>query len=722
MSEQRYSLDGLWQFQPVGKLMVKPNGDLAVVEKENLPPPGQMTLPANWHKAGLPNFFGRVRFSRQFTAPGRKANERIWLCFKGVDYFTYIWVNGVWVGEHTGYFAPFSFDITDHLKPGANQLDVIVDSPNSEPGTVWPHRKWLIKGILDHWDGRPGSWDESTGQDGNCGGIWNSVFLEQRHQTHISGVKVTTQLLPKRHTAHDVPDDAVGDIAVPIHPHALVTVRAQIAGPRTEKLMVEVTLGHERVAVPVPFHAEGSEVIVTLPVENARLWWTWDHGEPYLYDCMVRLLLGEDVWSEQALKVGIREIEVDRTTGQWRLNGRRIFIRGTNVIPTMWLGEYDQEMIDKDIDLLLKANINAVRVCVHVNRDELYDACDRAGILVWQDFPLQWGYAPDQMVVVRHGVIQVKEMIRSLYNHPSIAVWCCQNEANSYNTYVMGPQLRLAAQEEDATRYIHQTAEFGEHAYPGWYGGELRDYVKLPGAPMCTEFGAQALPSVERVREMGGHTWPPDWKQMAYHDFQYDQTFHVAGVEMGEGLEQFVANSQAYQAKLLKFAIEHYRRAKYTKVGSLFQFMFQDGWPAITWSVVDYYREPKQGYYALQQAYQPVLIGADLPRDKFMVDRDFGSHQREIKVSLWAVNDRPEDLTGLRCECWLEQAEGPASYAFGQIAVSLPADSVTEVGQVKLVAKRPKLGKYKLLLKLFNGEELVSQNEYPVELVAAPGQ
>ena len=133
-------------------------------------------------------------------------------------------------------------------------------------------------------------------------------------------------------------------------------------------------------------------------------------------------------------------------------------------------------------------------------------------------------------------VSQIREMVRMLVNHPSIAVWSCQNESTFHNKFIMDPALEMAVALEDGSRYIRATSEFTEHNYPGWYHGDLRDYALLGGTPILTEFGGQALPKVEDARAMGGDQWPPDWVKLAYHDFQYDQTFLVAGVADGRQL------------------------------------------------------------------------------------------------------------------------------------------------------------------------------------------
>src|SRR5205823_14426287 len=168
--------------------------------------------------------------------------------------------------------------------------------------------------------------------------------------------------------------------------------------------------------------------------------------------------------------------------------------------------------------------------------------------------------------------------------------------SSQFNQEVLVHILAQAAGEQDSSRHIRPTSELQEHLYPGWYVGHVRDYEQAPTSPIISEFGAQALPSVAEMQAMVGAAWPPDWQTMAYHDFQYDQTFNVAQIPLGNSWQEFVSSSQQYQADLLKLALERFRRAKYQPVGSLFQFMFMDCWPSVTWSVVSYERRPKRGY------------------------------------------------------------------------------------------------------------------------------
>lgn len=713
------SLDGTWDYTPLARVVLKPGGEMER-DTRDLPPAGQMAIPNHWEQAGLTNFHGSVQFTRTFEFDGLREDEAsLWLTFKAVDYFAKVWLNDTFLGEHTGYFQPFSFDITGTVRTGTNALRVEVICPLEEPGTVWPDQKIVIKGILNHWDCRPGSWDLETGQDHNSGGIWNSVALETRPVAYLDYVRVTTRLVPVEAPASH---DHRRQVALgPDTPRkAIVFVDSDVIAPAGE-YMLEVQIGDEpAVTQPVAMQNPLQRCTAVLQLMQPKLWWTWDLGEPHMEQCTVRLIKDGKTVHEKQFEVGLREIEFNPDNGEWTLNGRRFFVRGTNVVPTLWLGEYNAEMIATDIRMLREAHINGVRVCVHINREEFYTACDHAGILIWQDFALQWSY--DETVdLMTEAVRQIKDMVRLLVNHPSIGLWCCQNESSFYNKYILDPVLADAVAAEDTSRFIRSTSEYAEHTYGGWYTDTYHLYNTLPATPVLTEFGAQALPEVESARKMGGDRWPPDWKKMAFHDFQYDMTFNVAKIQTGDNWNTFVQNSQAYQAKLLKYAIERYRQAKYKKLGCMFQFMFMDCWPSITWSVVSYDRIPKQGYFTLQECFQPVLIGFNPRRDTMITGVDRGGHARPLWVSPWIVNDRHEALEGCTYSVILSGPGGEFEYTQDQ-PVTVPADSVCESLPPVRIDLAPSLppGDYTVTLQLCRNGATVSCNSYPLMLAANP--
>ena len=258
--------------------------------------------------------------------------------------------------------------------------------------------------------------------------------------------------------------------------------------------------------------------------------------------------------------------------------------------------------------------------------------------------------------------------------------------------------------------------------YPGWYYGHYGEFRELPRAPFVSEFGAQALPCPETLRETfePEDLWPPNWSKWLVHDFQPDQTLNIVGIEMGESIEEFSANSQAYQARLLQFAIERYRAAKYTPVTGLFQFMFVECWPSITWAVVDYFRRPKQGYDALKQAYQPVLPAILSNREVFQR----GDPRRGIRYHVAVINDLPQGFPEAVARTWILDPEGDRVFEDEQV-VDLPPDGVVtcfqrthEQGAQLLIRPEAPLGIYTIGASVHDANgELLGQNSWTVQVV-----
>ncbi|MCC5947362.1 MAG: hypothetical protein JJT89_02810 [Nitriliruptoraceae bacterium] len=707
------SLTGMWDYEPIARVVVDGQGAWRE-DRQDLPPAGEMPVPSHWTDHGLPDFHGRVRYSRRFELETRpEPGEVVQVVFAGVDYAATVVLNDHVVGTHEGYFQPFRFEVTELLREGTNHLVVEVTCPREEPGPVWPNAKRLLKGVLSHWDARPGGWNEDHGQDRPTGGIWNDVSLETLPAAHLGHIRVATRILPQ-----DLPGGyRIRDAVLQEHDalQAVVTLDIEVFAP-PGSYAISASLGSSgTVEQRVQVRHYPERVSMVLQIQDPRLWWTWDLGEPHLETCRVELVDEAGTTHTKQILTGLREIGFDPATGQWFLNGRRVFLRGTNVIPSLWLADYDAAQVERDIELLRDANVNGVRVCVHVTRPEFYEACDRAGILIWQDFALQWGYATDRDVM-QDAVRQVRDMVRALVNHPSIALWCCQNESSFHNKNILDPVLAWAASTEDPSRHVRATSEFTEHTYPGWYHGHYRDFAALPATPVLTEFGGQALPSIETIREIDPElSWPPDWALLAHHNFQFEETFDVAGVELGADWHEFIANSQLHQADLLQYGIEQYRRAKYAALGGMFQFMFFDVWPAVTWSVLDHARRPKLGYEITKRAYQPVLVGAELDRTVRSLRRLDTGDPIPFEVRPWVVNDLHRPLTACRASVRIVAADGASVLEVeGTSSFDVPSDGVvSEVDAIaiELPTSLPP-GPYVLELRLHEGDEVASVNEY----------
>lgn len=673
----KQSLAGQWIYEPIERVMITEDG--VTKSRKDLPPLGEMKIPQSWQLGGIRDFNGLVRFTRLFGA-NLAEDERTFLFFQGVDYESIVRLNGVELGTHKGYFQAFEYEVTDVLREW-NELEVLVNCPREDEKTLWPDKKVLVKGVFNHHDARPGGWHPEYGQSQATGGIWGDVSLESRPSTFVKSVQIQTVLLEN-------------DVAF---------VEAQVVVDSSRRAMASLSLviGDATYTEKVHLPPGLSNHSLVVQMKNPNLWWTWDLGTPHLYDVRVRLDTVNH--HEVVIRTGLRTIRYEASSGTWFLNGRRIFLRGTNVIPTQWLSNYTEDVIAKDIALLCKANINAVRVHAHVNRQEFYDACDTAGILVWQDFPLQWSYM-ERNDVLSAATAQIRDMVHQFYNHPAIFAWCCHNEP-SVNAKSMDELLAQTVRGLDSTRYIHQQSDFNEHPYWGWYLDDYTAFRDAPMGPLVTEFGAQAFPNRE-VMDMIT-TDMTDWKKLTYHNFQWDETVNVAGINVHATMDEVIAASQAYQAEMLKYIVENYRRQKYEKVGAVFQFMFMDCWPAITWSVVDANRTPKQGYTTLQIAYQPVLPILVLPRKRWLPGRTFS-------VPMWVINDRHESYEDVTVNVKL--THGDSFIVLDPQVIRILEDSCFEGDPIKYFIPRDiQPGEYRLELALhLPSGELLGRNNYHV--------
>lgn len=679
----RRSLNGTWHFEPVERQLLTDKGLMA--SRERIPPAGTMELPQNWQLAGLTDFNGRVRFFRRFAYAGEHDDQRVYLGFEGIDYYAAVYLNGMEVGRHEGYFQTFSRDVTDLVGPD-NLLEVLVDCPAEDPQSLWPDDKRLVKGVFNHHDARPGGWSAERGQSQATGGIWGDIWLEIKPSTFVESVYVESTLL-----------NSEGAWI-----RARITVNAQGRGTGIVGLQWD---GREY-SQTASLSAGVQTYSICFKLDNPRLWWPWELGDPYLYHA--RAFVRHKVEHAMTVRVGVRQIVFDRDSGQCRVNGKRLFLRGTNMIPAQWLSAYTGDLIDKDIALLREANVNAVRVHGHVNRQAFYQACDQAGLLVWQDFALQWSYQESE-ALLSSATAQIGDMVRQLFNHPSIFAWCCHNEP-SHNAKSLDLVLAQVVQGLDGTRYVHTQSDFSEHPYWGWYLDDYGAFREAPMGPLVTEFGAQAFPGLDVMNEiLPEGTW--DFSRLAYHNFQWDETVNVAKIPVHGDIARVIERSQQYQAELLKFVIEQYRQKRYTKVGGLFQFMFVDGWPSVSWSVVDVNREPKRGYYALRQAYQPVLPIASLGRRRW-------SPGRTLTIPVRVVNDTHRAWPEARL---LVALSGSTMEELLTASVDVPSDGLSSLIELRWpVPLETEKQQLRLHIEVWDQSAPIGENDYIIEISEAP--
>jgi len=682
----------------------------------------EIKVPSNWYKQGY-DFHGKALYRKIFNLPSSWKKKNITLIFNGVDYYADVYLNGHAVGHHEGYFQSFSFDISPYVHYNQkNILEVRVNSPledvDNKHGKDWSLHKRLIKGVLNHHDTRPGGAWGVDGQDGNTGGIWAPVTLKASSCVTVLHQRIT-------------PLQNAVEIGYKINSHAWMN--GQII---TRIVPANFTGQSFEYSENIRLQPGYNEYQSRFKTPKVKLWWPYELGEQNLYYAITTIKtsnrnrlspagIGAACHDEQYTRFGFRKVEYSQNKKAWFINGKRLFQRGTNYIPTLYLSEFNKEKFSKDINMMKDAHINAVRVHAHVTHKDFYELADEEGLLVWQDFPLQWGYE-DTKKFKTESLKQLKDMIHQYYNYPSIISWQLHNEPpwdawwmkGKYKEYSkkqnhkVDKALFTQARALDETRYIKMASTNDEHPWYGWYSKKFEDYHDSSKEVLVSEFGAQALPEYKTLVDILGkeNLWPLTenvLKKWKYHNFQPRETFEIAKIKKGNSIKEFIQNSQHYQSLSLQSAAEGLRIHRYNPVGAAFQFMFNEHWPSINWGVVDYKRNPKPGYKVLKNSFEPTLA----------VLTPFVYENSDItkKFTPVVLNDRHKKYETVQLDIFIKNSDDKKIHFSKALQFSLSADSKVNLDSFLLPTLNK--GSYDITLKLYEvpklvAEKLISENKY----------
>ena len=315
-------------------------------------------------------------------------NERIYLDFRGVNYSYDVYLNGKKVNDQpeTGMFLRSSFDITDLLNKynrDDNKLAILVRPPNPVGN---PNGGQGGDGTIAHsittqyaagWDWIQPIRDRNTG-------IWDKVIIRRTGAAHIENTHVVT-LVPGRRTPAGRQKPAY------IH----VTTEAENTLDTTTisgTIVCEIAGRKVSTAVKLEPHTMQQIELPELQVEDPQLWWPNGYGRQNLYPVKVTLVVNKKTMSEDSLNIGIRQIKTvwNNRTGsrEVRVNGQKIFIKGGNWIATDAMLRLSDKRYDDEVHMHHDMNLNLIRVWGGgiTERPEFYNACDKYGLLVMQDF------------------------------------------------------------------------------------------------------------------------------------------------------------------------------------------------------------------------------------------------------------------------------------------------------------------------------------------------
>ena len=583
--------------------------------------------------------------------------DRIHLTFESLDTVADIYLNGKSIGSADNMFVRWRFDAKPYLKPGKNILRVVFTSaenaaiaeseklPYPVPHSIFPvqspHRN-LIRKAQCH-----SGWD------------WGPCLM-------VAGIAGRTTL--------DAWSDVRIDYVYTEQKHSkgrcVVRVFVECEAARAGEYALSAGIGEATVTKKVWLAAGSNRPVLDVVVVSPELWWPNGHGEACLYDLSVRA--GGHALTR---KIGLRTLQVVNKEDAkglsmvFRVNGRDIFCKGANWIPPDALPQREsRESLEHLLESARTAHMNMLRVWGggRYETDDFYALCDQKGILIWHDMMFSCSLYPSTPAFLQNVEREIRHQVKRLRDHPSIALWCGNNEdvgaltwypesRKNRDRYIVDYDrlnegvIGRVVDECDPTRTFwpsspsagrgdysdnwHDDRRGDMHYWSVWHEGKpFSSYYEVTPR-FCSEFGYQSFPSVRTIRGYAKEEELNVTSPVLEHH-QRNKNGNSAITEMftryfrvPEGFENFVYLSQVQQALAITTAVEYWRALRPTCMGTLY-WQLNDNWPVCSWSSIEYDGTWKLLHYAAKRFFAPVLLCAWLKDGR-------------VEVSL--VNDLPVD-------------------------------------------------------------------------------
>jgi beta-mannosidase len=637
-------------------------------------------------------------YRRTFDAPAEAASQPAWLVFERLEMNATVLLNGEEIGAHANVHRPARFDVTGKVRAGENLLVVRLTSglPESLDRSASEYvGDWFARMTKRHWDRKP---QYQCGWDWNPRlmniGILGDVHFEWRDTPRLDQVTVFAELAP--------------DLA-----RATLRVRTSVEGvadaPAAATLLARVVETGQQAELPMNAERGMERNEIAIEIENPRLWWPVEHGSQDRYTVEVTLRTAGE---PQTLtrQTGIRRVEMDQSPhpveGKYctlKINNRPVFCKGGNWAPAdLFYSEVTPERYRELVDIALGANFNMLRVwgggpyADHA----LLDACDEKGVLVWHDFLFACakypGDHPEFAAEVRR---EVAYGTRELAHHPSLVVWCGNNEiewgdwdwgydgsCRTHPHYAMFHHdiPKIVLEDDPSTlhwlsspwspdfRHPNDPTVGDQHPWnvsilkPGpadwWHYRGFVDRFPNEGGVLGASSPAtlrQFLP--ERERELLSPSWRHHDNLIAIasdHPGEIGRAYETVTLWTGRDplamdIDDYAFVSGLLQAEGLTEYVTNYRRRMFSSASAIF-WSYNDSWPVTHgWTIVDYYLRRKLAYHPVRRAFEPVTVVVAEEGDEvviFGVNDAFADWHGRVRYGVFSLGgafplDRTEAAT-----------------------------------------------------------------------------
>lgn len=609
-------------------------------------------------------------YKTEFERPSTDEGARIFFVSGGIDYEFDIILNGKELFHQKGMFTPVSLELTGDLQ-AENVLEVrIYPVPKMQPAS--PDRSQAAQSLKPMI-----SYSSDMHPRLVPSGIWQESFLEIRQESFIKEALI-------HYTLNEELTSAL--------------IELDISGTNLpgQEVIWKIRDANDQVVASKIITPGSNQVKITAQLEQVRLWWPHDHGEPYLYNSAlevrnaenellqikeeyigfreVKLVMNaggydtgkdradvwnngrsnKDAWSEPAGSLVSRS----KAPAQLVINGRKVFVKGINwVNPEVFPGIISEERYDELTDRAVEANFNMLRVWGGgiVNKEAFYRDCDEKGLMVWQEFPLAANHYQATAEFMELLEQEAVSIIKALRNHPSIAIWSGGDElfnapAGMTEQSLLLRKLNSLCLELDPNTPFMNTSPLTGMAHGPYRfldqdtGEEVYDHMERAHYTAYTKFGLPS-PSAVNVLETiipREELWPPRpntaWEEHHAFNAHGEKGWlmqDIIEVYFGEArsLKELVENGQLLQSIGYKYMFEEARRQKPYSSMAL-NWSFNEPWPtAANTSLVNWPNIPKPAFYAVRDACRPVLASARIGQLKWREGERF-------ETDLFILNDR----------------------------------------------------------------------------------
>lgn len=624
-------------------------------------------------------------FVKDFQEKKNSNNELVWLKFRGVNYSCDIYLNGHKLNKerHRGMYLRQAYDITAYLsKDGNNRLAVVVfppdpvGNPNGGQGGDGEIARNVATQYVAGWD-----WIQPV-RDRNTG-IWDKVTIENTNRINLKNPQVVTIVPGTRFP---------GKSQQP----ALIKVAAEIENPGNSE--VTGTLQYElagTIIKKIITLRAGMTSTIHLPdytLKNPKLWWPNGYGDQSLYNIQLKFVdNSKTLLDKEDISVGVRQVETawnaHTRSREVLVNGQKVFIKGGNWIISDAMLRFSPERYDAEIRFHRDMNLNLIRIWggALTERPEFYQACDKYGMLVFQDFwfsgdcngkwldPMkkedQWTrrqYPDDHSLVLS----SIEDQVKMIRNHPSLAFYCGGNE-------ITPPADILVALKDsilpklDGTRYFFDFSNSDSMSYNSLGGNgdgpyniqNINTFWDHKTYPFNSEIGSVGVGDFESLERflpkenMVAPAYPgkPDsvWD---YHKYiGYDQ--YIAPYGQVKDLRDFGLKAQLVNYDQYRALIEGFTSHMWDWYTGVIIWKTQNPWTALRGQMYDYYLDPNACLYGLRTAGEPVHIMYDPVSGMVMVANNSFNTVRDLMLEITTYN--MEGKGSLMTQVFVEA--GPAS-------------------------------------------------------------